>query len=357
MYCMQAPDFLLAETHLRLIPITTFHGMAQLFKDQEEMKEYEENSGLLNALVSGMESNALFALVCLFSTKDTMMLENRGGIQAMQVNVILILYYVNWNHVLNDCPIVFQDHLFKVSKFAHERFKHTEPETLRNMLKLCERMAANFKNGVTWDRNDLYQVDTCLRGPPGGVITLDFLVKTFLESYDAFPFGAELMKEVVMFRLGVPFSRRFLGRFWMVTVDRCRFLLRQVGAAAQASYAAQVSLSGEQDKTNLPLHTVQSKIEFDIAEKMCKEEEDMRILRLAALYMMKLNTCPDVMTQVFAGTGEFDIKNINKRMALMLNAATTASEETCTLHHYAHLHYVTQDMLARVDSAEEMLYP
>lgn len=59
--------------------------MVNLFKDQQALDMYESYSKTLSNLVLGVECNCAVALLCLFSTNDSMKLENKEAIQSKQV--------------------------------------------------------------------------------------------------------------------------------------------------------------------------------------------------------------------------------------------------------------------------------
>ncbi len=154
--------------------------------------------------------------------------------------------YINGGLSLNDKIFIHpQETIYKISGFGHQHFNCAEPNILRDILALCASMADRFEDAVVWGRaagavgaggaNDGFlPMVTAVDAPVSPeLVTFDYAMRTFHESFDAYPFGEEIIKEFVLFRMGVPYSKSFLSRCFLVVADRYRFVLRRTGTAFQ----------------------------------------------------------------------------------------------------------------------------
>ena len=115
----------------------------------------------------------------------------------------------------------------EITGYGHQKFNCAEPRALRDILTLCSNMAASFDKSVAWEENGLINNLSCNSRNDSaldvsGLTKLSSLERSFQESYDAYPFGEELIQEYVMYGLGVPFSRAFLPKVCLVLADRFR---------------------------------------------------------------------------------------------------------------------------------------
>ncbi len=283
------------DSYLRFIPITTFNGMLHLFRDSAALARYQEYAKSLSDMVLGVECNCAVALLCLFSTTPQMKLQAREEIEAMQATT------------------------YQVAGYGHLKFNCAEPQVLRRILQLCEVMAANFEAGVSWEENSLYEpsshapeqqqqqqqqeqshpITLSLNpAPPSstGHSRLDQMLRLFDDSFDAYPYGEEILEEYVMYSLGVPFSRGFLAKCFPVQADRVRYVLRQSGAQAPAAET--------------------------------EEEEEARVYRACALYLARSECSVGAKEQLDSSLGSFDRDVVNKKFFDKMHAITAGKKVT-----------------------------
>ncbi len=258
-------------TFLRFIPITTFDGVVNLFPNKRALAEYEELAKQVSDVALQVHCNSVVTLACLY---------HHEGLETRLQELKKVERSRDW--------------VYESAGYAFDKMNCLNKHELGLLMNAVTRMSDIFEKDVSWAEEGMamaqQKVDAKLwrqMDPASSEVSaeaVDCLLQKLVESFDAHPFGEDLVRERVMFNLDVPFSKNYFVDTVRVWADRCRKVLNVVTAGREGTTRGQ-------------------------------DTEDA-VFDAVAVFMIRQEMAPDGKAQADAAYGAFDRDVVRRRFAI-----------------------------------------